>query len=168
MLATVQTISVDPISFSQVLGRFAVAALLGGAIGYNADRSRRPAGMRLYATAGLTGAAIALLMVFSSADAAGTIKTLATASLIARASALLACSIIFGLICLGLILQQTPYSRPTPGLTAATSLALVAILGVTAGLGLWRPFIVGGVFAMVLLKGGTFLRNRSPRRENPL
>ena len=62
MLATVQTISVDPIPFSQVLGRFAVAALLGGAIGFNADRSRRPAGMRLYATAGLTGAAIALTL----------------------------------------------------------------------------------------------------------
>jgi hypothetical protein len=124
--------------------------------------------MRLYATAGLTGAAIALLMMFSSADAAGTIKTLATASLIARASALLACSIIFGLICLGLILQQAPYARPTPGLTAATSLALVAILGVTAGLGLWRPFMVGGTLALLLLKGGTFLRNRSPKRENPL
>jgi putative Mg2+ transporter-C (MgtC) family protein len=168
MLTTVLTISAYPIPFAEVLGRFAVSAILGGAIGYNADRSRRPAGMRLYATAGLTGAAIALLMVFSGADAAGTIKTLATASLLARAAALLACSIIFGLICLGLILQQTPYSRPTPGLTAATSLALVAILGVTAGLGLWRPFMVGGALAMLLLKGGTFLRNRSPKRENPL
>lgn len=168
MLATVPTISTGLIPFADVLCRFAVSAVLGGAIGYNADRSRRPAGMRLYATAGLTGAAIALLMMFNSADATGTIKTQETAALIARAAALLACSIIFGLICLGLILQQAPYSRPTPGLTAATSLALVAILGVTAGLGLWRPFMVGGALAMLLLKGGTFLRNRSPKRENPL
>lgn len=166
MLSSILAITAEPIALPHLLGRFAAAAALAGAIGFNADRSRRPAGMRLYATAGLTGSAIALLMVSNSANTSG-FDTSATASIVAKASALLACSILFGLISLGLILQQSPYSRPTPGLTAATSLALVAILGATVGMGHWRPFLIGGALALLLLKGGYFLRNRSVKLENP-
>jgi len=167
MLSSILAITAEPIALPHLLGRFAAAAALAGAIGFNADRSRRPAGMRLYATAGLTGAAIALLMVSSSAATPGVFDGSATASIVAKATALLACSILFGLISLGLILQQSHYSRPTPGLTAATSLALVAILGATVGLGHWRPFLIGGAFALLLLKGGSFLRNHSAKLDNP-
>lgn len=167
MLSSILAITAEPIALPHLLGRFAAAAALAGAIGFNADRSRRPAGMRLYATAGLTGAAIALLMVSNSATTSGTFEISPTASIVAKATALLACSILFGLISLGLILQQSPYSRPTPGLTAATSLALVSILGATVGMGHWRPFLIGGALALLLLKGGYFLRNRSAKLENP-
>jgi putative Mg2+ transporter-C (MgtC) family protein len=146
------------LSLAEISARCLLAVLLGSAIGFNADRSRRPAGMRLYATTGLLGATIALIM---GAGGAGY-------SVVAIAAALLSCSIIVGLICLGLILQQAPYSRPTPGLTASASLALVAILGLASGFGSWRPFLFGGGLAILLLKGGRFLRDRSRKQENPL
>ncbi len=74
---------------------------------------------------------------------------------------------IAGLISLGLILQQIPNGRTTPGLTAAASLAISCILGVGAGHGLWKPSIIAGMLALVILKGGGFLKDRSRRLDNP-
>lgn len=152
------------LSITDLGSRLLLAAAVGAAIGFNADRNRRPAGMRLYATVGLLGAMIALLMLSSGAAVPGT----PAESTLAMAAALLSCSFIVGLICLGLILQQGPYARPTPGLTAASSLALVAILGLAAGSGAWLPCLVGGGIALLLLKGGRFLRDRARRLDNPL
>ena len=150
-------------SLAEISARCLAAVLLGSVIGFNADRSRRPAGMRLYATTGLLGATIALITSGSGAGRA----TGAGTSGVALAAALLSCSIVVGLICLGLILQQAPYSRPTPGLTASASLSLVAILGLAAGFGSWRPFLLAGGLAILLLKGGRFLRDRSRQMETP-
>jgi uncharacterized membrane protein YhiD involved in acid resistance len=88
-------------------------------------------------------------------------------SSMALAAAMLSCSFIVGLICLGLILQQAPYARPTPGLTASASLALVAVLGIAAGRRLWGPFGIGSALSLLVLKGGEFLKDRSRRLENP-
>ena len=147
----------ESLSLTQIAGRLLLATLLGACIGFNADRTRRPAGMRLYATVGLLGAVIALILGIGAA----------TQPSMALAAATVSCSIIVGLICLGLILQQAPYSRPTPGLTASASLALVAVLGIAAGRGLWGPLLIGSAVSLLVLKGGGFLKDRSRRLENP-
>ena len=141
----------------EILARLGLAALLGASIGFNADRSRRPAGMRLYATASLLGGLTALLMMSDR-------KILPE---VALPTAMISVAIIVGLISLGLILQQIPTGRPTPGLTAAASLASSAILGVGVGASLWRPSIIAGLMTLLILKGGGFLKGRSRRLENP-
>ena len=135
-----------------------LAALLGASVGFNTDRNRRPAGMRLYATMSLVGA----LMSTISGPLASPVATPVPGPV------LLSCSLVVGLISLGLILQQKPYSRPTPGLTAAASLVLASVIGLAAGRGLWSPAVMTAVIAFVLLKGGSYLRQRSRRQlENP-
>lgn len=137
--------------------RLGLAVFIGASIGFNADRSRRPAGMRLYATASLLGGLTALLMLSDN-------RTLPE---IALPASVLSVAVIFGLISLGLILQQIPTGRPTPGLTAAVSLTSSSILGVGAGYGLWKPSIIAGLMTLLILKGGGFLKGRSRHLENP-
>lgn len=141
----------------EIVTRLGLALIIGASIGFNADRSRRPAGMRLYATASLLGALTALLMLSDSRTPPG----------LALPASVLSVAIIIGLISLGLILQQIPTGRPTPGLTAAASLASSSILGVGAGYGLWRPSIIAGLITLLVLKGGGFLKGRSRHLENP-
>lgn len=148
----------DPSAPLVITSRLLLAIALGAGLGYNADRNRRPAGMRLYATVGLLGASMALLTTGTPPEQASLVL----------AGVLVSTGFSVGLICLGLILQQAPYSRPTPGLTAAASLALVSVIGLAAGRGLWLPAIVTGGLGFVLLKGGRFLRDRSRRHlDNP-
>lgn len=148
---------VESLTLTQIATRLVLATLLGACVGFNADRTRRPAGMRLYATAGLLGAVITLILLGGAGSQ----------SFLALAAAMLSCSFIIGLICLGLILQQASYARPTPGLTASASLALVAVLGIAAGRGLWAPFLIVSALSLLVLKGGGFLKDRSRRLDNP-
>lgn len=145
------------LSTLEIATRLGLAVVIGASIGFNADRSRRPAGMRLYATASLLGSLSALLMLSDRNSLQE----------IALPASLLSTAIVMGLIALGLILQQIPNGRPTPGLTAAASLACSSFLGVGAGYGLWQPSILAGLMTLLILKGGGFLKDRSRRLENP-
>lgn len=140
-----------------IILRLVLAALLGASVGFNADRRRRPAGMRLYATVSVLGSL--MTQIAGHADGQGAPLVLA--------AALLGCSFIVGLICLGLILRQASHAKATPGLTVAASLALVAVLGIATGRSLWALALIGCGLALVLLKGGRYLKDRSPYLENP-
>lgn len=138
--------------------RLLLASTLGASIGFNADRRRRPAGMRLYATASLLGGLMGLIATSTTGSHTPWVL----------AAALLGCSFVVGLICLGLILRQASNGKATPGLTAAASLALVAVIGIAAGCGLWMLALITCALALLLLKGGGFLKQQAPRRlENP-
>ena len=123
---------------TRVLTRLMLAALLGGALGYEREHSGKSAGLRTHILVALGSA---LLVV--SAQQAG----MATADLSRVMQGIMAG---IGFIGAGTIFTRSAESRPH-GLTTAAGIWLTAAIGVTAGMGHGATAVFATVLALVVL-----------------
>lgn len=135
----------------EVALRLLTAVLAAGAIGFNREMRRKPAGLRTHALVGL-GSALAVLVV---APLAPNIPPTDAMSRVIQ-GVLAGVGFLGG----GAILKST--SSPlesVSGLTTAASIWLVAALGIACGAGQWVAALIAVVIALtVLIIGGPFER----------
>ena len=133
-----------PLPFNDVFMRLAAGAALGGIIGINRELQRKPAGFRTHAmvSLGATLMTIAGLGLMSSD----------TSSLSRILQGLVAG---IGFVGGGAILRSQEHpDAGVHGLTTASSIWVVAAIGITAGLGMWEASVTATAIALVLLTLG--------------
>ena len=135
-----------PDSTSIVAGRLVLAAVLGAAVGYNRELLQKPAGVRTHALVALGAALVALISALLTHPSFG--DDLAAPSRIIQG---LVAGV--GFIGGGVILRLESEQR-VEGLTTAASIWVVAAVGISAGLGLWRTAAIAVVIALVVLMLG--------------
>jgi putative Mg2+ transporter-C (MgtC) family protein len=118
--------------------RLVLAALLGGAIGYERETRRKEAGLRTHMLVAL-GSALLVIVVQQSAGDAGSVSRVIQ-GLIAGIGFLGAGAILHN--------RNDPHIR---GLTTAAGVWLTAAIGVTAGLGRDATAILATVLGLVVL-----------------
>jgi putative Mg2+ transporter-C (MgtC) family protein len=128
-------VSIQPDTQAEILIRVALAAFLGGLVGFEREFSDQPAGLRTHLLVSL-GAAL-----FSMAGAfAGTDPT--------RIAAQVAAGI--GFIGAGVIFQQGMNVR---GLTTAAALWVTAAIGTAVAFGLWVAATGSAIITVIALYG---------------
>ncbi len=137
------------LAHSEMLVRIAVGAALGGAIGYERSRHRRPVGMRTHL---LVALASATFMVVSSQFAY--YQRFGDSELIEVDASRIAASVVsaIGFLAGGAILRSGVNVR---GLTTAAALWLVTAIGLCAGAGMFVESIAVtsvGIVALTLLR----------------
>jgi putative Mg2+ transporter-C (MgtC) family protein len=144
-----------PAGLADLALRLAIAAGLGGAIGLNREWEQKPAGLRTHALVGLGSALFALVGMALVQD--GSVQDASAPSRVLQG---LVAGV--GFIGGGAILRRSD-SGIVEGLTTATSIWIVAAVGVAAGLGMWRSAIISVAIALVILAGGEVI-DRAIRR----
>jgi putative Mg2+ transporter-C (MgtC) family protein len=144
-----------PSALADLVLRLVLAAGLGGAIGLNREWEQKPAGLRTHALVGLGTALFALVGVALVQD--GSVQDSAAPSRVLQ-GVVAGVGFIGG----GAILRRGD-SGIVEGLTTATSIWIVAAVGVAAGLGMWRSALASVVIALVILTGGEWI-DRAVRR----
>ena len=131
-----------PQSTWEIVGRLALATLLGAAIGINREWERKPAGLRTHALVALGGSlftVFGLLLGPGDPSATGRILQGITAGI--------------GFIGAGVIMRR-PDLQDVQGLTTAAGIWVVAAIGVAIGAGLWRTSVAAlGLTLLVLVIG---------------
>jgi putative Mg2+ transporter-C (MgtC) family protein len=130
-----------PHSTWDIVGRLALATLLGAAVGINREWERKPAGLRTHALVALGGALFTLigLLIANDPSATGRILQGITAGI--------------GFVGAGVIMRR-PDMQDVQGLTTAAGIWVVAAIGVAVGAGLWRTSVVVlGLTLLVLVLG---------------
>jgi putative Mg2+ transporter-C (MgtC) family protein len=122
----------------RVLVRLAVAAILGGAIGFEREEERKKAGMRTHMLVSM-GAA---LFTLSAIEA-----RMATAD-VSRVMQGIVAGI--GFLGAGTILKLSE-QREVRGLTTAASIWLTAAVGMGVGAGLLWPSVISALLALIIL-----------------
>ena len=137
------------ISHGEMIARIAVGATLGGIIGYERDRHRRPVGLRTHLIVAMTAATF---MVISSQFVY--LQHYAKDDLVEVDTSRIAASVVsaVGFIAGGAILRT---GLSIQGLTTAAGLWLVTAIGMCAGAGM---FIEGGAVVVLGLLALTVLR----------
>jgi putative Mg2+ transporter-C (MgtC) family protein len=131
-----------PGSTLQIVGRLALATLLGAAIGINREWERKPAGLRTHALVALGSALFTLIGLLLNPDdpsATGRILQGITAGI--------------GFIGAGVIMRR-PDMHDVQGLTTAAAIWIVAAIGVAVGAGLWRTSLIVLTLALFVLVVG--------------
>ena len=144
-----------PSALPALLIRLVLAACLGGAIGLNREWEQKPAGLRTHALVGLGSALFALVGLALVQD--GSVHDASAPSRVLQG---LVAGV--GFIGGGAILRRGD-SGIVEGLTTATSIWIVAAVGVSAGLGMWRSALTAVVIALVILTAGEVI-DRAVRR----
>ena len=128
----------DIIEFTRVILRLAIAAALGGLLGWERERSGKAAGARTHMLVS-TGAALLVLvpqqMDMSDADLSRVIQGIVTG---------------VGFLGAGTILKGTS-EQNVQGLTTAAGLWFTAAIGITAGLGREASAVLSTLLALVIL-----------------
>ena len=132
-----------PESMWIVAARLVLATMLGAAVGYNRELLQKPAGVRTHALVSLGAALVALVSTLLTHPSFG--DDLAAPSRIIQG---LVAGV--GFIGGGVILRLEAEQR-VEGLTTAASIWVVAAVGISAGLGLWRTAALTVVIALVVL-----------------
>ena len=125
-----------PQSTIEVIGRLAIATLLGAGIGINREREGKPAGLRTNALVSLGGALFTVIaLLLSPGDPSATARVLqgVTAGI--------------GFIGAGVIMRR-PDLHDVQGLTTAAAIWLVSAIGVAVGAGLWRTSLIALVLGL--------------------
>jgi putative Mg2+ transporter-C (MgtC) family protein len=130
----------------RLVGRLALAALLGGILGLNREMALKPAGMRTHALVSL-GAALATITGLALTAPPGN-----DASAPSRIIQGLVAGI--GFVGSGVILHRRD-NHTVEGLTTAASIWVIAATGVAAGAGLWRAAVSVVVISLLLLVIGS-------------
>jgi putative Mg2+ transporter-C (MgtC) family protein len=130
----------------RLLGRLALAALLGGILGLNREMALKPAGMRTHALVAL-GAALATITGLALTAPPGN-----DASATSRIIQGLVAGI--GFVGSGVILHRRD-NHTVEGLTTAASIWVIAATGVAVGAGLWRAGLIVVVISLLLLVIGS-------------
>jgi putative Mg2+ transporter-C (MgtC) family protein len=139
----------------EALGLIALAALLGGAIGFERETAEKAAGLRTHMLVAAASALIVLggeLLLQDRRSLAGD-----------PARALHAVVTGIGFICAGTILRNTDETR-VRGLTTAASLFFVAGIGVMTGLQYLVVAVGGTVLALIALRGVPVVERYVARR----
>lgn len=147
-LTTTDAISA-PGTITDILIRLFFAAGLGGAIGLNREWEQKPAGLRTHALVGLGSALFALVGLALALQ--GPEQDLTAPSRILQG---LVAGV--GFIGGGAILRREQ-SGSVEGLTTATSIWIVAAVGVATGVGMWRSALASVTIALVILTSGEFI-----------
>ena len=138
-----------PGTIADILIRLLFAAGLGGAIGLNREWEQKPAGLRTHALVGLGSALFALVGLALALE--GPEQDLTAPSRILQG---LVAGV--GFIGGGAILRREQ-SGSVEGLTTATSVWIVAAVGVATGVGMWRSALASVAIALVILTAGEFI-----------
>jgi len=145
-----------PDNFIALAARLVLAVVLGAALGVNRELSQKPAGLRTHALVALGSALAALvgLMLRSepSADVAGLGRVIQ--GLVAGV----------GFIGGGVILHRDD-PKGVHGLTTAASLWVVAMVGIAAGVGLWRSAVLSIALTLFVLMAGGYIDRRLHRTD---
>jgi putative Mg2+ transporter-C (MgtC) family protein len=124
--------------FMRVLIRMTAAALLGAVVGFERERSGKPAGLRTHMLVSLGTALFVIACLESGMSSEGmsrVVQGLATG---------------IGFLGAGAILKLTE-QQDIKGLTTAAGIWMTAALGVAAGLGRWGSAAVGVVMIWIIL-----------------
>ncbi len=135
-----------PATLGGLLTRLFAAAALGGAVGLNREWEQKPAGFRTHALVGLGSALFALVglgLALEGPDQDVTAPSRILQGLVAGV----------GFIGGGAILRREQ-AGSIEGLTTATSVWIVAAVGVTTGVGMWRSALAAVTIALLILTGG--------------
>lgn len=138
--------------FSEVL----VAALLGGAIGFDRELRERPAGLRTHMLVAISAAMFVTL-------AEALIEIDVDRDLVRSDPVRIVEAIVTGVAFLGAGTIFRGTSDTVKGLTTAASLLLAAALGVAAALNLWLLATGVTVFALVVLRALGLIESRMHR-----
>lgn len=125
--------------------RLSVAAVAGGALGFNRELHHKPAGLRTLAMVSLGAAIAAIGSVESFGAQADNVSRVAQGVLAG-----------IGFIGAGVIMRVEQGGSVT-GLTTAASIWVVAGLGYASGLGEWRLCAAGVAVALAILSIGGWL-----------
>jgi putative Mg2+ transporter-C (MgtC) family protein len=139
------------ITNTDIILRLLVAAILGGLVGYERERNNQPAGLRTHIIL-VVGAALAMIL---SANVAMQFHPLAPNGDPGRMAAQVISGI--GFLGVGAIIRYGPNIK---GLTTATSLWSMAIVGLVVGAG----YFVAGAFATGLFLVALILINLIEKR----
>ena len=128
------------------LARVAIAALLGGTLGVEADRRRAAAGIRTFSLVGMGSAAFIAWSILINAEAGGDTNTLT--GLEVRMAAAIVAGV--GFLGAGAILRTDERVR---GLTTAASIWITAAIGLLIGSGFWILGVGVTVLALIIMIG---------------
>jgi putative Mg2+ transporter-C (MgtC) family protein len=134
-----------------VLTRLSIALILGGAIGYEREYRNRPAGFRTHMLVSLGAASVSLLQISMLEDAGRLIaQNPALAEAVKIDIGRLGAAVISGIGFLGAgtIFLTRNYIK---GLTTAASLWLVAVAGLSVGMGYYAVGIGTSLLALTVL-----------------
>jgi len=127
------------LGWMEVVTRLALAALLGGIIGWEREVQEKPAGLRTMMLVSLAAA----IYVMAAQEAARAHQEVVDS---VRAMAGIAGGV--GFLGAGAIMQSRGKVR---WLTTAAALWIAAALGLAAGLGMYHVAVVGGLLAFAIL-----------------
>ena len=143
----------DPVSVPgdtmALVGRLALATVLGGALGTDREISLKPAGLRTHALVSLGAALVTIVglqLGHSGGDAAAPGRIIQ--GLVAG----------IGFIGGGVILHRRD-AKEVHGLTTAASIWIASVTGVAVGTGLWRGAVAAVILSLILLSVGRTLEN---------
>ena len=128
------------------LARVAIAALLGGTLGVEADRRRAAAGIRTFSLVGMGSAAFIAWSILINAEAGGDTNTLT--GLEVRMAAAIVAGV--GFLGAGAILRVDERIR---GLTTAASIWTTAAIGLLVGSGFWILGVGVTILALIIMVG---------------
>jgi putative Mg2+ transporter-C (MgtC) family protein len=133
-------IAISPL---EVVGRMALALLLGAVVGAERERNERAAGLRTHALVCMGSSLIMLVSAYAFAD-------FATISSVRMDPGRIAAQVVSGIGFLGagtIILRR----EVVRGLTTAANLWVVAAIGLAAGAGMYLAAVAGSVGALAIL-----------------
>lgn len=151
-----------PLTIAELVARLALATVLGAAIGVNRELHQKPAGFRTHAMVSL-GAALMTILALSLGGTGRAFDTAAVSRVLQGIVAGI------GFVGGGAILRGDN-AQGVHGLTTASSIWVVAAVGVAAGLGMWPAAVAAVALALlVLIVGGLIdrlLRRWRPARDD--
>jgi putative Mg2+ transporter-C (MgtC) family protein len=149
---------IEPASFATYAARLFIATLVGGLIGINRDLRHKPAGLRTHAIVALGAGLVTILSVEiaghggQSADVSRVLQGVITG---------------VGFLGAGVILHRDD----TKGVHGLTTAAVVAVLGMAIGAGLWRESLLTTLLVLAVLQFGgpieTTIRRWRERHGQP-
>jgi putative Mg2+ transporter-C (MgtC) family protein len=128
------------------LGRAAIAALLGGTLGFDRELRRAAAGVRTYALVGMGSAAFMAAAILISGEAGADSRTLNDNQV--RMAAGLVAGV--GFLGAGAILRT---DERVHGLTTAAGIWVTAAIGLLIGAGFWILGVGVTILALIIIIG---------------
>lgn len=147
-------VTVNSADWVSLLFRLGLAALVGGAVGWNRQMTGKAAGLRTHMLVSLGAALFVVIPI-----AAGS-----TSSNDALSRAIQGVATGVGFLGAGEIIQlsRTTNKPQVRGLTSAASIWVTAALGMVSACGLWQASLIGTLMALLILDGAKRIEGRIP------
>jgi len=135
------------IGWETVLVRLSLATLFGGVIGYQRERSEKPAGFRTHVLVCMSSALLMITSYYPFVGMEGADSSRIAAGAITG----------IGFLGAGAIISQGGIVR---GLTTAASIWVMAAIGLAVGIGLYAPALIATILVLLVL---TFFKTMEMR-----